>query len=258
MAVADGDDPHRGEGHGPGAQRLRRSHPRRRCPGDLAIGHTRYSTTGSIDVAQRPARVPGRRLARSSPSATTATSPTPRRWPTRPGCCPARSRATATSSPSCWPATWPAKGGDLADALAAVLPRARRRLLPGAARRRPHLSASATRTASGRCASDASTAAGCWPARRPRSTSSAPTSSASSSPARWWSSTRNGPRSLHPFAARAHRPQAVPVRVRVLRPPRRPAVRPQRGRRPRAHGGAAGRAGAAAARPRISRSGRPW
>jgi hypothetical protein len=40
--------------------------------------------------------------------------------------------------------------------------------------------------ASGHCASDASpTAAGCWPRRPPRSTSSAPTSSARWNPARW-------------------------------------------------------------------------
>ena len=55
-----------------------------------------------------------------------------------------------------------------------------------------------------------------------RSTSSAPTSSASSSPARWSSSTPTACRSVRPFADRGGRPQALPVRVRLLRPPRHP------------------------------------
>ena len=56
--------------------------------GHLAIGHTRYSTTGSSTWrnAQPVYRDVGRRT--SSRSATTATSSTPRRWPTRPGMLP--------------------------------------------------------------------------------------------------------------------------------------------------------------------------
>jgi amidophosphoribosyltransferase len=50
---------------------------------------------------------------------------------------------------------------------------------------RPGSSACGTPKASGRCASGGSTAAGSWPPRRRRSTSSAPTSCASSSRARW-------------------------------------------------------------------------
>ena len=72
MAVSDGDDHHRGQGHGPGVQRLRRAHARRprRPPGhrphpllDHRVEH----------LAQRPAGVPRRRRPPASPSATTAT-----------------------------------------------------------------------------------------------------------------------------------------------------------------------------------------
>ena len=58
-----------------------------------------------------------------------------------------------------------------------------------------------------------------------------------------------GPRSLHPFPPERDQPDAVRVRVRLLRPPRRGALRPQRRRGPRAHGRAAGRAGADPAGP---------
>ena len=42
----------------------------------------------------------------------------------------------------------------------------------------------------------------------------------------------SGPRSIRPFADTPHRPPPVPVRVRLLRPARRRALRPQRARRP--------------------------
>ena len=69
----------------------------------------------------------------------------------------------------------------------------------------------------------------------------------------------DGPRS-HPALRRPSGidPHAVPVRVRLLRPARRPALRPQRGRGPGPHGRAAGRAGAAAARRPSAPSGRRW
>ena len=57
-----------------------------------------------------------------------------------------------------------------------------------------------------------------------------------------------GTRSLRPFPATADRAQALPVRVRVLRPPRQPPVRPDRAHRPPAHGRVAGRAGPAPGR----------
>ena len=169
MAVSDGDAAHRRQGHGPRVQRVRRPHPRRahRPPRHRPhpLLHHRLE-----HLAQRPAGLPRRRPTTSSPSATTATSPTPRRWPTRPGCCPAPSPATPTSSPSCSAAAPGGRpsGGDLARArCAAVLPR-----LEGAfslvlmdderRHRRPR-----PRTASGRCASASSTTAGCSPRRRP-------------------------------------------------------------------------------------------
>ena len=57
---------------------------------------------------------------------------------------------------------------------------------------------------------------------------------------------RDGPRSLWPFPAERIKPDAVPLRVRLLRPARQPAVRPERPPRPGAAGRAAGRAGPAA------------
>ena len=169
--------------------------------GDLAIGHTRYSTTGSQHLAQRPARVPRR--------GRPGVRPRPQRQPHQHRGAGRRRRDAARaclSSDSDLLAELLANhmrrpGGDLAGALAAVLPDARGGLLAGAADDGRHLSASATRTASGRCASAASTAAGCWPARRPPSTSSGPGSSASWSRARWWSSTATAPASFHPFPA---------------------------------------------------------
>ena len=74
-----------------------------------------------------------------------------------------------------------------------------------------------------------------------RSTSSARTSSARSSRARWSSSTPSGVRAS---PLRRARPEALPVRVRLLRPPRHAALRPERARGPPAHGRGARRAGA--------------
>ena len=90
--------------------------------GDLAIGHTRYSTTGSSTLAQRPARLPRRGQPRVRPR--------PQRQPHQHRGAGRRARhaarascpATATSWPSCWPATSATHGGDLDEALAAVLP----------------------------------------------------------------------------------------------------------------------------------------
>ena len=91
--------PHRGQGHGPRVQRVRRPHPRRphRPPRHRPhpLLHHRLE-----HVAQRPAGLPRRRRPHRSPSPTTATSSTPRSSPTRPACCPAPSPATATSWPS--------------------------------------------------------------------------------------------------------------------------------------------------------------
>ena len=66
---------------------------------------------------------------------------------------------------------------------------------------------------------------------------------------------------VHAVRRRAAQPDAVPVRVRLLRPARQPALRPQRPLRPGAPGRAAGRAGAGRGRhgdggPRV-RASRP-
>ena len=68
--------------------------------GHLAIGHTRYSTTGSSTWRNAQPCLPQRGRRRHSPWATTATWSTPTSWPPRPGCSPARSPATATWWPS--------------------------------------------------------------------------------------------------------------------------------------------------------------
>ena len=64
-------------------------------PGHFAIGHTRYSTTGSSTWrnAQPVFRdAGGVHFALGHNGNLTNTA----RWPTRPGCCPGRSAATAT------------------------------------------------------------------------------------------------------------------------------------------------------------------
>ena len=59
---------------------------------------------------------------------------------------------------------------------------------------------------------------------------------------------------VRPFAAERHRPQALPVRVRLLRPARRPPLRPERAPGPGPHGRAARRAGAGRGRPGHGRA----
>ena len=100
MAVSDGADHHRRQGHGPRVQRVRRPHagrphrPPRHRPHPL-LDHRLEQ------LAQRPARATATSAPTPSPSATTATSSTPRSWPPRSACCPAPSPATATWWPSC-------------------------------------------------------------------------------------------------------------------------------------------------------------
>ena len=214
---------HRGQesaGHGGQRRRPRSSSSRTRASspsvfddrtlagltGHLAIGHCRYSTTGSS--TWRNAQPAYRRPATgTSPSATTATSPTPRRWPPRPGCCP----GTVTSDTDLIAelignrARAPARGRSAttttsSERSCAVLPAPRGRLLARAHGRARASSACATRTASARCASASSrTAAGCSRRRARPSTSSAPTSCASSIPGEMVVIDAAGPRSLKPF-----------------------------------------------------------
>ncbi len=185
---------------------------------------------GRQHVAQRPAGVPrrGRRRVRARPQR----QPHQHRpsWPRRPGCCPgtvtsdtrpggraARGRAAASSAEPQRRRARRSSGHSLA-----VLPR-----LEGAFSLRPHgrrtaSSACATPTASARCASAGSTTGGCWRRRRRRSTWSAPTSSASSTPGEMVVIDDDRRALGPPVRRRADRPQALPVRVRLLRPPRQP------------------------------------
>ena len=65
----------------------------------------------------------------------------------------------------------------------------------------------------------------------------------------------DGTRSLRPWPAERDRPAPLRLRVLLLRPPRQPALRPQRPRRPGAHGRAARRAGAGRGRHGHGRPG---
>ncbi len=220
--------------------------------GHLAIGHTRYSTTGSSTWrnAQPVYRAVGDHRVRARPQRQPREHRRARRrggHAARHGHLRHRPRGRAAvrldrgdgrrrrRDPRRCPGPGAGRG--------AAPPRGR--LLAG-----PHgcasgSSACATPTGSGRCASVCSRrAAGCSRPSRRRSTSSAPTSSASSIPARWSSSTATACSRSAVVPGRAARPQALPVRVRLLRPARQPALRPQRAPRPGAHGRAARRAGA--------------
>ncbi len=82
MAVPDGLQLHRRQGEGPRSATCFDDRTLAPLDGHLAIGHTRYSTTGPQHVAQRPAGVARPPPGASSPWPTTATSPTPASWPT--------------------------------------------------------------------------------------------------------------------------------------------------------------------------------
>ena len=131
--------------------------------GHLAIGHTRYSHHRLAHVAQRPAGLPRRRRPRSSPSATTATSPTPRELADEAGMLP----GTVTSDSDLVAELIGQRAG--AASASERQPRRRRagaaaRCCPGSRARsrscsstRTTSSACATPTASARCASASST-----------------------------------------------------------------------------------------------------
>ena len=228
--------------------------------GHLAIGHCRYSTTGIVHLAQRPARLPGRRRRGTSRSATTATSPTPRRWPRRPGCCPAPSPATPTWSPSCSAAELGHLPEDRSDerdlelALASVLPR-----LEGAfslvvmdesrVHRRPRpqrVPPALPRQARARLGAGLREPSARHRGRPLRARARAG---------------RDGGHRRHraPLAAavpgRARRPEALPLRVRLLRPAGHPALQPERPPGPHPHRRAAGRPGSGRGRHGDGRAG---
>ena len=163
--------------------------------GHLAIGHTRYSTTGA--GTWENAQPSFRNLPEGASStrgaawrwATTATSRTPPSWPGAPrrstrGCPAWAPPPTATSSPPC---SRPTPGGPTRPRSRCCRP-SRARTAWCSWTRAPS-TRPATRTASARSCSAGSPAAGSWPARRPRSTSSARRSCARSSRASCWRST---------------------------------------------------------------------
>ena len=234
--------------------------------GHLAIGHTRYSTPGSANWTP-PSRCSARLGAAGfALGAQRQPDQHRRRWPRRRACCRARCssdsdlvaellarrprrRCRATGD----------RRGSTDGAAARCCPRRRGAFSLRAPRRRPPLRRCATRTASGPlCLGRLGTADAPegWvsPRSRRRSTSSAPPSCASSSPARWSVIDDDGVRSEQLFPTRAGRPEALHLRVRLLRPARRHLYGHEVHGDPPAHGRAAGRAGAGRGRPGDGRA----
>ena len=190
-------------------------------------------------VAQRPAGLPRRRRRTASRSATTATWSTPRSWPPRPGMLPARSPATATSWPSssqhascaAGPRRAQRRPGPRAgaDGGAAQSSRARSR---SSSWTTPTSSACAIPTASGRFASAGSTTGWVLASETPALDIVGARFVRELEPGEMVVIDASGARSLHPFARRAGQPEALPLRVRLLRPTRQPPLRPERAQRP--------------------------
>ncbi len=176
-------------------------------PGHLAIGHTRYSTTGASEWrnAQPVFRAVGRAGLRSRPQR----QPDQHGHPGREGRHAARcgglrqrprGRAPGPRVPRPGGRRLHARRGPR-DGPAGRAPGVGRGLLLRRSSTPPTSSGCATPTGSGRCASDASAPpshprGGCWRRRRPPSTSSGPPSCASSSPARLVVIDDNGVRSV--------------------------------------------------------------
>ncbi len=218
--------------------------------GHLAIGPLPLLHHRLVHLAQRPAGLPGR----GDP----ALRPRPQRQPhqhrgagrRRPGCCPAPSPATPTSSRSSSATSWPR----LPDG---VERRARPRT---GSRHRPAL---AWRAPSRSCVMDESRVIG---VRDPNGfrplclgkldhgwvlASESPALDIVGAhfvreldPGEMVVIDATGPRSLRPFPDERVDPRSVPLRVRVLRPPRHPALQAERPPGPHPHRRAAGRAGA--------------
>ena len=149
----------------------RRSSTSRSCSGlhgELAIGHTRYSTTGSIALGERAAARPARRA--RGRRARAQRQPRQRR---RSCATSSRARASGSRSTSDTELIAALIANDPAPLEEAVAQRdgaARGRVLDHRARRRARCSRSATRTASGRSCSAGSATTGSSPPRRARST----------------------------------------------------------------------------------------
>ena len=166
--------------------------------GHLAIGHNRYSTTGSSSWqnAQPVYRSVGDAgFALGHNGNLTNTAELAPALGMLPGMTAAETEFDSTTDSALvaeliareWPDEPRSDGRELELALEKVLPRLAGRVLVRAHGRQPRSSACATRTASGRsCSAGSTAAAGSSRASRPRSTSSARTTSATCSPARWW------------------------------------------------------------------------
>ena len=222
-----------------------------RSQGHLAIGHTRYSTTGASHVAQRPARLPrasaARQFALGHNGNLTNTEALAEEAGMLPGTVTSdsdlvaellaaelahRGRASATAD-------------DLERALLTVLPRARGRVLA---------SSSSTRTTSIGVRDPNGFRPLCLGRLDGGWVLASETPALDIVGAHFVRELDPGEMVVIDADRRAARcarsprtridPHALPVRVRLLRPARQPALRPQRARRPRAHGRAARRAGA--------------
>ena len=207
---------------------------------------------------QRPAGLPRRRPTPSSRSATTATWSTPRTWRTRPACSPARSPATPTLMAELLAAraasTRTGATTTLERALVERAAPARGRVLAGAHGPATTSSACATPTASGRCASGKLDGGWVLASETPALDIVGAHFVRELDPGEMVVIDADGVRSLQPVRRRARRPQALPVRVRLLRPPRLAALRPERPPGPGADGRAARRAGTGRGRPGDGRA----
>ena len=196
----------------------------------FALGHNGNLTNTAATSSSEAGMLPGHRHLRHRPDGRAAVRPAS----------PARSLRRATSS----------RGR-----CTAVLPQSRGRVLAGADGPRPRHRRPRPATGSARSASASSTAAGCWRRRRPALDIVGAHFVRELEPGEMVVIDADGVRSVAAVRRRAHRPEALPVRVRVLRPARLAALRPQRPPGPGPHGRAAGRAGAG--RGRHGRSASP-
>ena len=220
--------------------------------GHLAIGHTRYSTTGLV-ARWRNAQPVYRDVAgrASSPSATTATWSTPRTLAeeaghaARHGHQRQRPRGRADRQPS-WPSA-PRRSDDgraLERALVDGAAPARGRLLARRHGRGPRHRRARPERLPAAVPRPARATAGCWRRRAPALDIVGAHFVRELEPGEMVVIDATGVRSVRPFADERGRPQALPVRVRLLRPARHPPLRPERPPGPGPHGRAARRAGA--------------
>ena len=248
MAVSDGADDHRRQGPGP---RRRRCSTTARSP--ASPGTSPSATAATPPPARPPGATPSPPTARRRPHFAlghngnltntealaaeagmlpgTVTSDTDldrrahrqrARPPAREAIGEPRPRAGARRGPA------PARG----------------RLLPRDHGRVAASSACATRTASGRCASASSRTGWVLASESPALDIVGAHFVRELLPGEMVVIDADGPALAHAVPRRARRPQALPLRVRLLRPPRHPPLQPERPPGPHPHRRAARRAGA--------------